>query len=214
MLFPVILYVAIWALFMPVHFWAKARGKKPLSLLFKGIPTLLCAALAGLAFLGNADLYAKWIFAGLCVCTLADILLDIRFEVGGTLFFLGHVLYVVALSQYRTLSWWCLTVAVLALAGLWFFASHYTRGISQWHIVAGVLIYCLALSGLLGFSLPLPFLAPSVRSTLAAMGAAAFVISDMTLCHNTVRQKPVRWHYGSLGIYYTAQWLLALSTKA
>ena len=35
----------------------------------------------------------------------------------------------------------------------------------------------------------------------------------MTLCHNTVRKKPVKWHYISLGIYYTAQWLLALSAR-
>ena len=45
----------------------------------------------------------------------------------------------------------------------------------------------------------------------AASGAALFVVSDMTLCYNTVQKKPTLWHYISLGIYYTAQLLLGLS---
>ncbi len=210
---PLLVLAVIWLVLSPLRFFFKAKGHKLVSIGFKGLATLLCALMAGRGYVATGDAYAKWIFAGLCVCTLADVMLDLRFEVGGALFFLGHMLYVLALAQFRALSWWSLTVAVIALAGLWLFASRYKNAVPQWHIMAGIFIYGLALAALLGFSLPLPFLAPSRRALLAALGAAAFVLSDMTLCHNTVRKKPVKWHYISLGIYYTAQWLLALSAK-
>ena len=74
-----------------------------------------------------------------------------------------------------------------------------------------VAVYVVALAALLAFSLPLPLLAPSARSTLAALGAVTFVVSDMTLCHNLLLKRPSSCHFVSLGIYYMAQRLLALS---
>ena len=109
-----------WALCMPLHFYGKKQKNKVLSLVFKALPTIMAAMFAGYAalFLPGSDDYARLIFLGLCVCVFADVLLDIRFEIGGFLFFLGHVLYVLALSRYRVLSWWCLTVFVIAAAVL------------------------------------------------------------------------------------------------
>ena len=118
----ILLYIALtWLLLMPARFRAMAKGYRKTSLALKALPTALAAAFAaaGCFAAGGDDLYGLMIFIGLCVCTLADIALDVRFEVGGALFFTGHAVYVAALSQYRVLSWWCLTVFVLALAGLW-----------------------------------------------------------------------------------------------
>lgn len=202
-----------WALCMPLHFYGKKQKNKVLSLVFKALPTIMAAMFAGYAalFLPGSDDYARLIFLGLCVCVFADVLLDIRFEIGGFLFFLGHVLYVLALSRYRVLSWWCLTVFVIAAAVLEIFVYRYRDKVPARFILLGLQIYALALSALLAFSLPLPFLAPGTRSVLAAVGAALFVASDMTLCYNTVQKKPTLWHYLSLGIYYSAQLLLGLS---
>lgn len=179
----------------------------------QGPATALAAAFAAAGYFSAEvrDLYGLMIFIGLCVCTLADVALDVRFEVGGALFFTGHAVYVAALSQYRVLSWWCLTVFVIALAGLWCFALRYRRHFPKPHLLAGVMIYVVALAALLAFSLPLPLLAPSARSTLAALGAVTFVVSDMTLCHNLLLKRPSSCHFVSLGIYYMAQLLLALS---
>ena len=84
---------------------------------------------------------------------------------------------------------------VLALAGLWRFALRYRRYFPRPHLLAGVLIYVVALAALLAFSLPLPLLAPSPRSTLAALGAATFVVSDMTLCHNLLLKRSTPYHF-------------------
>ncbi|MCI6039976.1 MAG: lysoplasmalogenase [Clostridiales bacterium] len=210
----ILLYIALtWLVLMPSRFRAMEKGYRKTSLALKALPTALAAAFAAAGYLGTdvRDLYGLMIFIGLCVCTLADIALDIKFEIGGALFFAGHVIYVTALSQYRVLSWWCLTVFAIALVGLWFFALRYRRYFPKPHLLAGVLVYVVALAALLAFSLPLPLLAPSARSTLAALGAVTFVISDMTLCHNTLLNRPAPYHFVSLGIYYMAQLLLALS---
>lgn len=210
----ILLYIALtWLALMPARFRAMAKGYRKTSLALKALPTALAAAFAaaGCFAADGDDLYGLMIFIGLCICTLADIALDVRFEVGGALFFTGHAVYVAALSQYRVLSWWCLTVFVIALAGLWCFALRYRRCFPRAHLLAGALVYVVALAALLAFSLPLPLLAPSARSTLAALGAVTFVASDMTLCHNLLLKRPVPYHFVSLGIYYMAQLLLALS---
>lgn len=209
-----LLYIALtWLVLMPARFRAMAKGYRKASLALKALPTALAAAFAAAGYFSAEvrDLYGLMIFIGLCVCTLADVALDVRFEVGGALFFTGHVVYVAALSQYRVLSWWCLTVFVVTLAGLWCFALRYRRHFPKPHLLAGVMIYVVALAALLAFSLPLPLLAPSARSTLAALGAVTFVVSDMTLCHNLLLKRPSSCHFVSLGIYYMAQLLLALS---
>lgn len=213
MLYPVIVMLLTWGVCMPLRFHLKEREHKGLSLLLKAIPTALVAGCAGyaVAFDPAADAYARLIFIGLCVCVAADVLLDIRFEVGGGLFFAGHVLYVLALSVYKPLSWWSLTVFVLAGGIMQYFLNHYRKQVSSRLIGLGLRIYALALAALLAFSIPLPFLAYSHRAVMAAVGAVMFVLSDLTLCHNTLRHKPVSWHYVSLGVYYTGQLLLGLS---
>ena len=202
-----------WAVCMPLHFHCKEKGRKVWSLVFKALPTLMAALFAGYGALvvPGGDDYARMIFLGLCVCVCADVMLDVRFEIGGFLFFLGHVLYVLALSRYRMMTWWYPTVFLIAAVGLEFFVRHYQDKVTAAMILVGLRIYALALAALLAFSLPLPFLAPGPRSALAALGAALFVVSDLTLCHNTMKRKPTMWHFVSLGVYYSGQLLLGLS---
>ncbi|MDD3335475.1 MAG: lysoplasmalogenase [Eubacteriales bacterium] len=212
------LYVALavaltWALCMPLHFHFHQQKRKGWSLLFKALPTVFAATFAGAAVFAFplCDAYARLIFISLCVCVAADVLLDIRFEIGGALFFCGHVLYLLAFSLYRPLSWWCLTAFVLAAGMMQYFISHYQKEVPSKLILAGLRIYAVALAAMLAFGIPLPFLAFSTRAVLASLGAILFVTSDLTLCHNTLRHKPTSWHYVSLGIYYTGQLLLGLS---
>ena len=203
----------IWLVLMPVHFRTKQSASKLPTLIAKVVPTLMAAAFAGAAaFSGaSADAYARLLFIGLCICAMADLMIEIRFEIGGVLFFAGHMLYVAALLFYRALCWWNLAVFAGALAGLWLFLSRYRAEVPQRHIILGLSIYAGALAALLGLSLPLPFLAGSTRSLLAAFGAALFVASDLTLLHNTLRKAPVSCHFFSLGMYYMGQLLLGLS---
>ena len=213
LLLPVIATLALtWGLCMPLYFGLKNRGWQVPSLVFKALPTAMAAAFAGWAALSlHAGRYAWLIFAGLCVCVAADVLLNIRFEVGGGFFFCGHVLYVLALSQYRVLNWWCLALFLLSAVALQFFLRHYQAKVPTPFILLGLRLYALALAALLALGLPLPFLAFSPPTVMAALGAVLFVLSDLTLCHNTLLQKPTGWHFVSLGVYYAGQLLLGLS---
>ncbi len=210
MRYAVILSVALtWGMFMPAHFWAQARGRKALSLTVKVVPTMAAAAFASLA--RGADAYSAWLLAGLCVCALADVMLGVRFEVGGALFFAGHLLYLTALSFNQAPSVWSAAVFAVAWAGLWAFSARYRDLMPRKRLMAGVMVYAMALAALLAMSVPAAFAAPSRRTVLAACGASLFVLSDVTLCHNLLRHKPALWQYFSLGAYYMAQLLLGLS---
>lgn len=213
MLFVALAVILIWFLWMPLNFRYKYKKPQCLSLVFKIIPTLTAVAFAGYAcFATEQDgIYAALIFAGLCVCTVADWMLEVRFEIGGGLFFIGHVCYVLAMLLSRPASPWSAAVFAAAELGLMYFLSKYRQEIKPKRMVLGLGVYSLALASLLAFSLPRPFISLSRSAVLAAAGAALFVLSDLTLCHNTVRKKPDSWHFMSLGAYYMGQFLLALS---
>ena len=155
------------------------------------------------------DLYGLMIFIGLCVCTLADVALDVRFEWAARCFSRGIAVYVPRSASTGVLSWWCLTVFVIALAGLVVLCAALPPALSQAASAGGRYDLCRRAGRAAGLSLPLPLLAPSARSTLAALGAVTFVVSDMTLCHNLLLKRPSSCHFVSLGIYYMAQLLLA-----
>ncbi|MEG2206818.1 MAG: lysoplasmalogenase family protein [Clostridia bacterium] len=203
-----------WLVFMPIHFRSKSPERRAAQHVSKVLPTMLAAGFAayGCFAAHNSSDYALLIFAGLCVCTLADLMIGIRFEVGGALFFCGHLLYIAALGLYGLLSWWSLAVFAAAFVLMHLFLSHYRKQVPGKLISLGLSVYAAALAALLGFSLPLPFAACTQATVLAALGSALFVVSDLTLCHNMLRDKPPAWQYVSLGIYYTAQLLLGLST--
>lgn len=180
------------------------------NLMLKVIPTLMCAAFAGASLLHGGDRYSLLIFIGLCVCAVADVLLNIHFITGGALFFAGHLFYISAFCIQQTPTWWSLPVFAVMLGLLWLFLQHFRAGMSRKMFML-VRIYSAALAVVLSLSLPMPFLAFSQRTVLAALGALIFVLSDMGVCHGMLCRISRRRDQCYLGIYYLAQLLLGLS---
>ena len=201
-----------WLVFNPLYQKGLPGRLKKKHLGIKAIPTTIAALFAAAAFfLFGGDRYSLLILIGLAVCTAADVMLGIKFIVGGVLFFSGHILYLTALGGYHSPTWWSLLVFALAVPALWLFCRQYAEKIPGKLLFAGVLLYSTALGALLAFSLPLPFLAPSRRSVFAALGALLFVLSDMGTCHCMLTKTSGRFDYISLGIYYSAQIFLGMS---
>ena len=196
---------------IPVYYGQGSRVQK---LAAKGAPTAMAALFGLAACLQNGDRYALLIFLGLSVCVAADIMLDVKFLAGGVLFLMGHIFYMTALGGYHAPGWAFVPVFVTGTAVLWLFCRRYLHLFPNRLLFAGVLVYCMALAAVLGFSLPLPFAAPSQRTVLAALGAAMFVVSDMTTCHCVLAKPGLRFEYNSLTIYYAAQFLLGMSAFA
>ncbi len=197
--------------FMPVYQRRLGHAGRWGKLVCKGFPTLMCAAFAGTAYFCGGDRYSLLIFLGLCVCTAADVLLDVHFVTGGVLFFAGHLFYMSAFCTQQPPTWWSLPVFAAAFALLWLFLQRFRSGIRSAGMYCCVLTYGAALSVVLGLSLPMPFLGLSERTLLSALGAAVFVLSDMGVCHSVLGKVSLRRNAFYLGIYYLAQLLLGLS---
>lgn len=196
---------------VPLYYGKGARAQR---LAAKAAPAAMAALFGLTAFWQSGDRYALLIFLGLSVCAAADVLLDVKFIVGGALFLTGHLFYLTALGGYHTPGWEFVPVFLMAVILLWLFCRRYLHLFPGKWLFAGVMVYCMALAAVLGFSLPLPFVAFSRRSVLAALGAAAFVVSDMTTCHCILAKPGERFEHNSLTLYYAAQILLGMSAFA
>lgn len=224
-------YVSIWLLWMPLRFYTRRKGNKNLSTVFKIIPTLLAASFAGWACLThiNTDTTSWLLFVGVLIGTCADAALEYLLQLGGLLFFVAHCLFIVALMRLCPPNGWFVLVFVVALLfGVWFL-SHYQARFPDRKLRIGVALYVVTLSALLGVTMPAPFLIGGTRVLIGAIGAGLFVISDATLCRNSVEHRIARdrevaegglrpeaerrriiEEYLSLGCYYTAQTAFAL----
>lgn len=196
--------------FMPLRFRYSKKEYPFWNLTFKVIPTLMCAAFGGTAFFRSGDPYALFIFIGLCIGAAADVVLGIHFITGGVLFLAGHLFYMTAFCIQQPLTWWSLPVLLVSFGLLCLFLYHFRSGLNRKMTVLAH-VYSLGLSVVLCMSLPMPFLAFSQRTLLAALGAFIFVLSDMGVCHGIVCRISRRRDMFYLGIYYLAQLLLALS---
>lgn len=198
---------------MPLRFGYFFPVSKTVDLTAKVIPTLMTAGFAAAGCLQNrGDSYAVLVLVALLICSAADVLLGIHFVSGGALFLIAHLFYIAAFAGRQTLHWYHLALVLAAAALLWSFCWRYRPLIPSTLMFAGVLVYALALSALLAFALPLPFVKLSLRSVLAAVGAVLFVISDMGVCHGRLVDHSTGFHYRSLGVYYLAQLCLGMST--
>lgn len=94
---------------------------------------------------------------------------------------------------------------------LWLFLGYFKPRVQNQALYKGAKIYATVLAVVLCLILPMPFLAFSQRTLLAALGAGVFVLSDMGVCHGQVCKISRRLDAFYLGIYYLAQLLLGLS---
>ena len=211
-----LMLILTWTVIMPVRFRRMQGGNDtPFTLLLKGIPTAAAAAVACWAALHPAAApYARWIFAGLLLCLAGDVVLGIHFVTGGGLFLLGHVCYVAGLLGRQTPGGIHLAVFLLVFALLIGFLLCFRKKLADPLMFLAVCLYAAALSALLAAALPLPFRGGGQQAYLAAFGAILFVLSDLTLCDNMLNARPLPNQYVSLGIYYTAQFLLGISALA
>lgn len=196
---------------MPAHYHRFGHLSRFWVQVTKVVPTLICAAFAGTAYFAGGETYSLLIFIGLCVCAAADVMLGVHFVTGGALFLVGHLFYISAFCVQQPPSGWSIPVFAALLALLWLFVWHFRSRIQPPLLFLGVLTYSAALAVVLCLSLPMPFLAFSARTLLAALGAVIFVLSDMGVCHGMLFKIPRRLDACYLGIYYLAQLLLGLS---
>ena len=171
-------------------------------LLLKGGTTMIAALLA-LYGAGLSGLPGHWwLFLGLVVCAAADVLLDMRFRLGMAAFALGHLCYITAfvlLAPVQPIS--VAAYAALALVVL-LMGRYLGRGMQE--PVLPFQLYGLVISAMLALALGL--------RPLTAVGAVLFVVSDSLIFYRFLRPAGRLNDAACILLYYTAQYLLALST--
>lgn len=195
------------AYLMYEHLKFQKPRRRARELFFKALST---AAAAGLCLYGCVARQAAapgWLlFVGLCVCTAADVVLDLRFVYGMGLFALGHGCYMAAYVLAAPPDGRSLIVfAVLFAACL----SQYGRLKNKYGAAHNVKPrYCLYYATVLCVMLALAV----TQKGVLLCGAALFVLSDFLLSIRYMRAitgKP--YDYICLGTYYLAQLLIGAS---
>ncbi|MFH1941912.1 MAG: lysoplasmalogenase [bacterium] len=198
------------AAFSVVAIRARVREKHVLFYVFKPLTTVCILFLAVLIGRSNDSSYFMWIVTGLAFCLAGDIFLmfpERFFTVGLTGFLMGHVFYILAFSSDVGLqiSWRLLPFAVYGLAMFFFLFPSLGR------MKFPVLVYVAVIVVMVWQSLE-QWVQLSKNSTLFAfMGAVLFVVSDSVLAINKFKRMMKCAQPWILGMYYYAQWLIALS---
>ena len=151
---------------------------------------------------------AGWLCAaGLCVCAVADVVLEKKFYVGMACFATGHVCYVA----------WFLTRMPLGLDHLPVFLVLAAVALGTIHCWTG--IFNRKALPLMGYALFLCLmgacgaacLTTGMSGVLTAVGALLFVASDMMVYRGLLKPWSKAMDFVAMGIYYTAQLLFGLS---
>ncbi len=153
----------------------------------------------------------RWIFAGLCACALADVLLipkrEASFLAGLVAFASGHLLYAVSFAS-GAIDGAAATVATLAMAGVgiatWRWLEPHLEGPFRGAVAAYIGIIALMVVLATGAAF-------AGRSALAAIGAWAFAASDLSVARQRfVAPAFVNGAWG-LPLYFAAQLAIARS---
>ncbi len=206
-----LLYLADLCVFTPGYVSSKydhsPRKKK---LIKKGICICipLLVLLAGTVYrtvIYGPDIYLFILLAGMILCAVGDIILEIRFIKGGFLFFGGHLLYVCG-ALYHVRSFRGETLIIfLALAGIGTFLTfdRLDRKYRGLLIAYNIMISASFAMGTALYSTYLP------GNVLPGLGFMFLVVSDWLLARNKMAGSTFGWSLVSLLFYFGGQILIS-----
>lgn len=158
--------------------------------------------------------HVQWMLAGLLLCLAGDLAAGFHTAAGSVLFLLGHAAYTTGLLIRQPPGPTHAIAFLEAYALLIVFLLTYRRCIPGKWLFAGLCIYAAAPAALLAAGLLLVVTEGTLQAHFAAWGVLLLAISDMALCNTLFVARPAINRKASLGIYYTAQFLLGMSTLA
>ena len=191
---------------------AARRGARRVLYVFKPLTVVLVVALALLPKFPVSDFYRYAVVAGL-LCSLAgDVFLMLpadRFVQGLACFLAAHACYVAAFASGGGRAWHVWSLLPFAVYGgvMWLVLSPRLGGMR-----APVAVYVGAILLMAWLAASRWSLTRGAGSGLALAGACLFVVSDSALALDRFRGRFRGAQALTLGTYFAAQWLIALST--
>ncbi len=211
MIQPVLIASVLLAAVLAIRAYYLDAGRRWQAYVFKPLATLLILALA---LFQSASLpeYRWAVVAGLVFSTAGDIFLMLpreRFVAGLVSFLIAHLFYIFAFSVdvplgEAPLLWLPFSVAGgIVVAVVWSGLAPALRG--------AVIAYVVAIAAMAGQAAGRWHALGGDAALSAALGAALFVVSDSLLAINRFRAQFHAERALTLGTYWTAQLLIALS---
>lgn len=204
------LALPLWCAFFALYFILRREKLMRQSLIAKCAGSFLSVGSAGLAlYLAGERPLLQPMFWFFVLCTIADALLEIRFEVGMLAFGAAHVCWIAGLAGSGfQIDWrWSLPVWLTAmLAALILFR----RELPKMGILA---VFCTLYVGVLAASLalmlPLPLLYRTAKSLPFALGMLCFFVSDMMVAKSEFSRRSERLQKPVMLLYWAALYLLS-----
>lgn len=172
-----------------------------------GVPLLVFLGTLILSYIWKEfDIKELFLFIGMLLCAVGDIVLEIRFLRGGILFLAGHLVYVASLiyigGGFNIVS---LSVyVVLAIAGVILTLKKLGKKYR-----AALLAYNFVISATFALSVSLIF-SFKIENMILGAGACFLVISDWLLARNKVFKTGYYWSLLSLVFYFGGQILISI----
>ena len=210
-----IVFLSLSAISGGLHIWADYKNKLRLTYLFKPLTILLLLLVVSCYAPKAPSNYLTWIFLGLLFSMFGDIFLMLeneKFILGLSSFFLAHVFYIVAFTNFielQNIHWWLVILLSVAATGIWFYLKD-----SVGRLLVPVSLY-MGVIVMMSLAAGHWFLQSSgdlrLPATLAFIGALIFMCSDTSLAINRFKKKYPWGQFVTLSTYYLAQILFVLS---
>lgn len=207
MIYLLTLLVLLSAIFCISVIYKKSINKL---LIFKPL-TLILIILIAIIFPAIDIKYKIFIVSGLLFSLLGDTFLifpDKHFSKGLIAFLIGHIFYILAFTLsagFHFTFWIFLPITVIGILYLRMLLKHTGK------MTIPVIIYIIIIMIMGWTAIERYHILPTLGTSLAAIGAILFMISDATLALNKFRKSFYSAEIIILVTYFTAQWLLAVS---
>lgn len=204
---------------MPCYISLKRRGRnKKLSLFVKGATTFIAVILSYLGYWKSmtsqvpnqlpASFFSRSILIGLTLCLFADVLLGIQVYIGGFLFFLGQVAYIVYFISLGGFPIICIPmISIFTGIALCYFYRYSARLRKEKYLY---FFYGLTIFTTLSLGLTLP-VTIGIWGYPLALASILLVVSDILLARNTLYKETSLSDTVALLYYFSGQMLLALT---
>jgi len=206
-----IISIVLMGILMQMYFKQWDFNKKSVrTISFKAICTFIPVLLCLDAFISKGmDTSRVLVFAGVLICMLGDVLIEIHFVAGTIAFFCAHlcfIAYFLRLAPFNSSSLIVFVVIyVITVSGFWKYVSKLGKQLPVF------LAYPAILIAMFSIAVILPFTLKSVGSLCIAVGAGMFVASDLLLASNTLATSSKIRDRMVLYLYFPAVYLLAVS---
>lgn len=174
-----------------------------LQLSIKGVATLSIVLLSFFLLKRNPFSHGKFIFSGLVLCLIADVILEISFVPGGCVFGAAHVLFLIGFIKTEKLrKWQFIVFASLCVLSIPFFIyiADFLGDTLALAIAYFILIFSIISSAL-------------THQNKLIVAAVCFCISDVLLTKDEFIKRGHITSIISILLYYTALIFFALSCE-